>query len=391
MKQLIDFIKLYGYIFIIFGAILYFKLISGYITLVMLFCLLLLIKLPIRKYMSTTALLIILFMAVYYIFGSMNHAFNSFSEACYYILPLFFFYIYGRDVVSKASSDKTLVLFILLTTVCYCSFYYYQTIYDIGETGSLVNPLRGFAFQKELDISERYNSTHIGTCISLGFVGLPAFYVLKKKEYGIIRYVFLCLFFLSLVTSIHLVNRSGIVESGAMILVLILFYTKDNPIKAIPIVLSIIGVYYLALWLGGEQMSDVLSAYTSRNEVDLGTAGQRSYRWTDAVSQLFISPMGWYTHANADYQVHNMWLDIAKRAGIIPFVILVYLTFKSIRISYKILKLQFDAIPFILVVINICFLLSCFIEPIFGGVHLALFMMFWGIEEDYYKKLNVNR
>jgi hypothetical protein len=148
-------------------------------------------------------------------------------------------------------------------------------------------------------------------------------------------------------------------------------------------------LYFILLKLGIFN-NEVFDAYASRNEGDLSTGGGRTERWEYALQQLFLTPFGWAENSGkTDYFVHNMWLDIAKITGIIPFTLLLSCSISSFKILLRLLRIKRDLVVAVLLALNVCFFCSCFVEPVYGGLHFFLYVMLWGMQKQclvrYYK------
>jgi hypothetical protein len=130
--------------------------------------------------------------------------------------------------------------------------------------------------------------------------------------------------------------------------------------------------------------SDILVAYEERN-FDLNTAGQRTTKWIDTFKEIFQHPFGWANIQSSDnYYAHNMWLDIARVTGVFPFLSLLFVSIQALLIQSRLVRIKKDYFVAVSIGLNTCFLLSCFVEPVYGGLHLFLWTMLWGMQEQYY-------
>ena len=105
-------------------------------------------------------------------------------------------------------------------------------------------------------------------------------------------------------------------------------------------------------------------------------------RWQLAIVNLFKYPLGWTDDIG---YVHNMWLDIAKISGVIPFFLLLLLTIISLRDLLILLKIRRNCVVIMLISFYLAVFMSCFVEPIYGGTQLFIFTMIWGIERSLIK------
>ena len=363
----------------IYVLLLYMAHMTGFITIVSLFSILVLILIPCGRYLDLMGKWIITFSAVYCLVGKSTGFISDFSTFFALSIPLFFFYCFGSYVQETLQSRKQVLNFLLITLALYSFEIYSTVIHSIIETRSVVNDTRLFNFGG--DESRRMTATLVGLGASLGFAGLPM--ALMIKESKITRLLYLLVFICSLLTTIHLVNRTGLVVGFATMLATSLYYYRSNNKK---ILIAVAFCIALLLFRTYTDVIDqeVVDAYTERNESDLSTGGGRIERWNYAIGQLFSHPFGWAENNGTTKSfVHNMWLDIAKVTGIFPFFFLVIPTFLSIKALIQLIHRKQDIIVALFVSLNICFFLSCFVEPVYGGLHLFLYVMVWGMQNRY--------
>ena len=366
-------------LFSLFALLLFMGHRTGFITMLTLFCMLVTFVIPLNRYIDFQGILLIVFTICFTVIGILNGCVDSLSTAIAYFIPSVFFYCLGKYLVDKIDYKPQLLLVMIVIITIYLLEIYFSIFQKILSTGSIVNTSRLFYFGG--NEGRQLTATLVGLGASLGFIGLPMFLLYKDKIE--IRCLFLLLFFSSLITTIHLVNRTGLVICVcSLIITLIYFYRFDlSKILSGIIICSIIFLILVKLDIISV---DVFNAYALRNEVDFATGGNRTVRWLEALHQLFISPFGWAeNNGTTDYFVHNMWLDIAKVVGIIPFVTLLICTISSFRVLFKLIKLKKDVVVAMLLSLNICFFLSCFVEPVYGGLHFFLYVMLWGIQKQY--------
>ena len=216
------------------------------------------------------------------------------------------------------------------------------------------------------------SATLVGLSLDIGMIGLAMAIIVKNKY---MRIVYILLFFFSLLATIHLLNRTAIVVALLCTLTLIT-YKSLKDIKTLVIsVIAILPFFAILIYLGIIN-DDIISMYNERN-VDLSTMGTRTIRWKDSIGNILIYPFGWGSMGR-EFLIHNMWLDIARIAGIIPFLILAYMTINTFIKTIRLLISHERTISYLLLGLNICFFASCFVEPIYGGTHLNLYFMLMG-------------
>lgn len=296
------------------------------------------------------------------------------------LMPLSF-YIFGSYMAEYYYSDqKKLLRFLLLTALCFGLFYYYWSVRDIVETGAIISANRWLTIN-----GTTAGATNIGTNTCLGLVGLAVFFVIKNK---MLKWMFLFSWLLSIITTIHMINRSGIIISIICLAVVLLSYFKGtkhfSKIIWLLAFLLIVGVVVSKVTSFGE----VFDAYALREEGDDGTVladgGGRTVRWVDAIMELPNHPLGWESSAKGYNYVHNMWLDIAKQAGWIPFFLLILITYRIIVSIRRLLRIDNSSVAYTLLGLNTCIFFAALVEPVVGGVFFACYCMIWGVQERYY-------
>lgn len=370
----------------LYALLLYMGHMTGFITIVTLFSILVLLLVPCIRYFDKIGKLIIAFTALYCLIGQLTGFFSDFSTLLALAIPLFPFYCFGSYVQENLKNRQYVLLFILVTVTLYSYEIYSTIIRSIAATGSVINVTREFYFDE--DEMRKLTATLVGLGASMGFIGLPMAILLKDSK--IKRILFLAVFVCSLLTTIHLVNRTGLVVGVVTMVATSLYYYRSNR-KYILFAVLFCFVLLLVLSYSGVINQEVIDAYTKRNEADLSTGGDRTGRWDYAINQLLLHPFGWAEHLGTTvYYIHNMWLDIAKVTGIIPFLLLVTPTFLSMKTLVRLMHKKQDIIVALFISLNTCFFLSCFVEPVYGGLHLFLYVMVWGMQNQYLKQQRVN-
>ena len=363
----------------LYVLLLYMGHMTGFITVVSLFSILVLISIPCGRYLDAMGKWIIAFSAIYCLAGKYTGFISDISSFFALSIPLFFFYCFGSYVQETLTSRKQVLNFMLITLVLYSFEIYSTIIQNIIETRSIVNVARSFYFGG--DEARRLTATLVGLGVSLGYAGLPM--ALMIKESKITRLLYLLVFICSLLTTIHLVNRTGLVVGFATMLATSLYNYRSNKKYILTVFVFCIALFLLSSYLGVINQ-DVVDAYSERNNDNLSSGGDRTGKWDYAIGQLFSHPFGWAENNGTTKSfVHNMWLDIAKVTGIFPFFFLVIPTFLSIKALIQLIHRKQDIIVALFVSLNICFFLSCFVEPVYGGLHLFLYVMVWGMQNQY--------
>lgn len=349
----------------------------GFITLLMLWSIITLLFVSLSKYTDKTGLLIIFFSIVYSICGILTGSMVTYTDILPTALPMFSFYIFGK-LIGREYSNKKILLFLLLVLFAYSLEIFLTTVFEIIQTGSIFNSSREFYLLG--DESRSLTATIVGLRADCGIIGIPLALSMFRfsKTYG---FSYFLLGLLSILTTIFLLNRTAIVILIIISFVNLYYWNKGNIRK---IVLSLLLVLLAALVLSDSNImnAELFQAYSDRN-ANLATGGDRTVRWTAALANIFRYPFGWTDDMG---YVHNMWLDIAKVSGIIPLLILLLLTFISFKDIYKLIRTNNDIVAITLVSLNLAIFLSCMVEPIYGGIHLFLYALVWGVVRSYIYK-----
>ena len=375
-KKPILFIKESGFLILSFFALLTFNQSFGYFTLMGLFIVCCFLTITMKKRtINLQEFLMLLFLFFYLILSSFNgysYEFNTFIS--YFIAP-FIYYQFGEYVAGRYKSDRDFILFWITVIICYSISTFYFGIDSIVSSGQIVGTDINLRAIEYTSFGQTFilNATVLGLILDIAMVGLPMFIIEKNN---IIKVAYLVLFLLALAITLHMLNRTALVIS-VMALFAIIAYRYRSRISIFVLIISfLVFILYILVSLGTIS-DDLISIYAERNE-DLSTAGNRTTRWSDAIQQLFMNPLGWGD--GTIYYIHNMWLDIARISGLIPFIILIYFALKSFKDSFYLINRFNNSFAYLTLGLNVCFFASCFVEPIVGGTHLLLYCMLWGFQ-----------
>jgi hypothetical protein len=295
------------------------------------------------------------------------------------ILPMLLFYILGRFLVIRIRKPIHLILLLILLLICYQLEVYTSFLDNYFSGNAPMSDKRVFYLGG--DENRVLTATLVGLNISVSMVGLSSFIILKG--YPKLRVLCLVLFLMAVFTTTYLLNRTALVISIITTLIVLIYFYRQNKAALIIIISGILiasSIVYKMGWIS----SDILVAYEERN-FDLNTAGQRVPMWLNAFKEIFEHPLGWGEVVSSDnYYAHNMWLDIARVTGILPFLSLLWVSIKALMIQLRLFRIKADHFVAVSTGLNMCFLLSCFVEPVYGGLHLFLWTMLWGMQEQYY-------
>ena len=177
-------------LFSLFALLLYMGHQTGFISILSIFCLLVLLIIPFNRYIDTLGVLLLAFTGCFTVIGLLSGFVDSLSAAIAYFIPSIFFYCFGKYIVDILESDEQFFVVILAAIALYSYELYMTTIESAISTGSLVNTSR--LFYIDGDEGRKLTATLVGLGVSLGFTGLPMSILYKGKK--IVRGVFFIVF-----------------------------------------------------------------------------------------------------------------------------------------------------------------------------------------------------
>ena len=365
-------------LYLFFCLVLFMNTRTGFITMILLFSIASFVLLNLGRYFDKYARLILLYSLSYVVIMAMKGEYELTSILSDLIPPIIF-YCFGRFMIGSYSDKEKIIPSLILFVALSGAMVYYFTINDIRTTGAIISPVR--ALQLYGDQGYELGATGIGSCICMGFCGLASFFLVKDKWQ---KFFFAVIFLCSLITTFHMVNRTGLFISVISLVVVLMMYYNKNKKHLIFLLLLIVGLWFVVSSLGLFG-GDVSMAYTER-ELDEGASiaegGARTNRWLYALSMIPAHPFGW---SGGEYNyIHDMWLDVAKNTGWLPFLFLVVITFKEVKIVLKLISTKKDPVTGILLCLNICMLLNALVEPIIGGFFFSMLCLWWGMQNQYY-------
>ncbi len=378
MNEIIKFCKRGGFLFLILCVTLVMNHNFGYITMVGVFSILVFCVITIREKIDVGVTTIILYSFFYILFSSISGINYSVSTLVLYAIAPFIFYQYGGKLVKNYVNEYHIITAWLIIIICYCIDVFYVSYGNIVASGSIINASRSLAFADDMI---KVSATLVGLPLSIGMIGFPMTLIIKNK---FAKICFFTLSVLSLISVFSLLNRTGIVVA-VLCFVIVVGYKSLKNINFLFSSIFLIAILLIVLWYSDIISSDLIEIYNERNAEDIATLGSRTFRWKNAFHNLLDYPFGWIRYRNTNY-VHNMWLDVARISGIIPFSILTYMAIDCFLKAFKLIKRYNNSLSYMLLGLNVCFFASCFVEPIYGGTHFLLYCMLWGTENTILKE-----
>lgn len=344
----------------------------------------------IAKNLDGDVFLLTLFSVIYAIFYAFEPLAGIQYIAIYALFPQSF-YLLGKYLVNNIKDSKT--LFVIL--------FYIASIFSISAVISVFLNFRegGFA-QLDRTIPMFWNDQPTSATIMGGFLTLnmciPAILIAGHRQISILNKIIAALLFvISLICAIRLGSRTQLVIFLFTSIVSVLYIFPRQTYKQNMYLLFFLGVCiaFILRNVSFDLNADWLTTFAGRMSGGVGevtSGGGRTERWIKSFEYLFSHPLGW--EAKEFGYSHNMWLDVLRAGGIIPFLLLIIYTVKSIFQIKKavLLNQKNNLINGQILFYGIAFLLLFMVEPIFEGLFslFVVFCLYKGIVNKYYSNLN---
>lgn len=291
----------------------------------------------------------------------------------YFLFPPIFYFL-GKYLVHRHSNKLTIYFLLFFTTILFSILPFSANIISIIENGFMTQ--RNISLFWE-DKGTLTHATNIGSYFAFNLALLPAMFSqnnsFKVRKYKILA---LILLIISLIATFNMSNRTGILIMTFSLLVSIM--TTENRRKYIILIfllLIIVTILYI---------NDILSIrtwfrythYFDRITATNFTEESRLLIWKRALSGFSLYPFG-----NIDYNIgasyaHNLWLDTARKSGIITLIPLLYITFLNIYYYLKVIlnKSHDEFLRLLISGFGVAFYITFFVEPILDGLYIMFFL-----------------
>lgn len=290
----------------------------------------------------------------------------------------------GQRIVRRTKNPQSDIIVLLLMIFSLALPAIVFNIAQAIDTGEVINVTRAIR-NDDGDILRSATGFGMMLSLMLGCSGVLLLQATTKTDTRI--KIFLIIGAIAAIFStIHLVNRTGLVLVGLSLFVAIILRPLTFK-RACYIVLVIVAVGSICYFvLGDTYFMDAMEYYEGREkEEGYGSEsyGGRTDRWAAAVTQLAEQPFGnanglnffgKYTYA------HNMWLDVGLKGGIFAMAMLILFSIVTIQQTIKFFRNRNLSLfeRNLMVLVCLTMFLQAFVEPVKDGVPQFLwFMMFY--------------
>lgn len=347
-------------------------------------------KIRFEYFIDQSFIWILIFSVSYAIFSTLN-GFNENARGNLFFFAVYppLLYIIGRYLMYKWQSQSYFLFLLLVASFAV------PTIIDVFRDiiiNGFISTSRNLPDEAGIIMSATARGAKVSLSLAALALILSPVINIKERKYQIL---FVVLGILSLITTLHLLNRTGIVIITLAVLLVILKNIRVYTIKTIIYILLLSSVVIGFFLYPLIKKSDVVESYSKREDSsESGTlsAGGRTVFWIAAIDSLVSRPInGGYASPKKRNYSHNLWLDVVAVAGTIPFLALIVATIINLRKNYYLIRSSTNISRFfvsIIIVLNVGYLLTCMVEPILEGnfIYVFSYFYFWGMTGSLYKK-----
>lgn len=325
--------------------------------------------------------ILLLFSILYALFYSFNPI-GGIQYIFIYATAPPFFYLLGKYLIKDLSYSKW-VFNILVVIGFLFSFSYLASV--------LINFSEGGFSQLERSLpyfwtGDLVSATKMGAYFSLNMC-IPALLIADQgKSKLMYRLFFGLIFILSLICVLRLGSRTQLGIMLVTTFITLIYIVPRQSFKNNIVLTTIIGILIAVIYknVSFDLNADWLSTFAGRLDKgagDIASGGGRTDRWIKSINYIFEKPLGWDLKEFGF--AHNLWLDVLRVSGILPFIILIIF---SIRFFVSAFKVSFSKtlninVRLLVLLYTLTFIMIFMVEPILDGLFplFALFCMFAGV------------
>lgn len=324
----------------------------------------------IYRYIDKVFVLFFLFGVWYSIFATKL----SMGEYATLVLVCPMVYLIGKFIGSSENEDSLInVLFVLALSMA--TIYLLSIIGDTAKNGFYTDSrnieIEGRGSDEEISATGIYSHLMLlTTFIAVLFARMS----LKRKM------LFATFAIMAFVASIRIQSRTAVVIL-ILVILLALFVNFSTIIRRNLIMVMIsLGALLFAANYAMTNYEEELGILERFHDDDVETGGYRTELAADVINKISEHPWGGLEYMQ---YAHNMWIDCARVAGIVPLFILLIITVLYIRSLWRIYRQKIDTscCRDMIVIMGVSMLVYMNVEPILEGCPLlfAFFALFLGV------------
>lgn len=336
---------------------------------------------------------IILLFSVSYatILHGYSQGINISTVLIYLILPPSA-YIMGRLVANKNSIDSLIVIIffcaLFFSAISLCSVY--MEILKNGFLG-LSRNIALIGMPEDIEYAATGITSRLIVNIALIGTLLVADHKPNERKFKV---AFILLFCVAICCVMRLGSRTGLAIAAISIITAICYNWSKYRLTHKVFLLIIFSISSIIIYSVLAELEEyfIFTFFMDRvdhSDAGILTLGGRSQQWEYFWGTAWEYPLGAYS-INKGHYAHNIWLDAARVAGIVPFFSLVIMTLGFIYNTYKVLInnriSKFFKTLVLLLSVSIVFQFS--MEPVLEGVPMLfiLFCLLWGMTKEVHTR-----
>lgn len=339
--------------------------------------------------LDTIGISLVLFSFTYSVFYTFNTEDRTSMILVYVIAPLSFYGIGKYFSMNYRSYNIYYFLFLFLSLG-------YSFIPAISILNNIIE--NGFIGERDVRLLTRNDvttATILGSYFTMNMAIIGTIFVKStQKIENRIKFISLGAFIISLLCVLRVASRTQLgIALISLLATLTYLMFKQSFNKNIRFVLKI-AIPLIVIFFSISSDSAVFNILEQRNndEEQLVNANGRTELWKTSLNNLVSKPFGWEISGDASdisSYSHNMWLDVDRVTGIIPFIFLIIFTISCIKLLLKTLKVALLNLYFntTILILFLGFMAVFFVEPILVGFYylFLIFCLFIGVLSGYVK------
>lgn len=346
----------------------------------------------IKKNLDLDFILLFLFSISYALFYSLTEASTQGKQfILIYALSPITFYLLGKYLIRNIVSPNT--IFIILFSI--------GSVFSISAVISVFLNFRegGFA-QLNRTIPMFWNGEPVSATGMGGYIAfnmcIPALIIVSQGKKGFLfNLVASTLFVISLICAIRLGSRTQLVIFLFTTIISIIYIFPKQSYRQNISLLFLLGACVAVILrnVSFDLDADWLTTFAGRmsgGSAELASGGGRTERWIKSFEYMFSHPLGW--NVKEFGYSHNLWLDVLRVSGVIPFLILLIYSVRSFFQIKRTILFKNDNIYLNanILVYGIAIFLLFMVEPIMEGLFpfFIVFCLYKGIINKYYSNLH---
>ena len=358
----------------------------GYLGGYVITLLILIKKEVIQNLIDIDSLILLFFSVVYALFFTQTEEFSVQTFLFYMLFPTAFFLL-GKYVVTKTERIKDLYLLVYLVGFLFS----FTALLSVT-----INLIQGGFQQFDRTIALFWNGTLLSATLMGSFftfnMCIPALLIVQQGKLNILqRIASMVVFIISLLCTFRLGSRTQVVIAISLSIIALLYIiprqSSHKNIRLL-VMLGVVGLLiylYVPLNLDADYFS-VLGNRLEAPDANSASAGGRTERWTRSLDNLFVKPLGW-SFDEFGYS-HNLWLDVAQVAGLIPFIAIIIFSYKNIVKTIRATTKRNGDLSFrtMILAYTLSANLLFFVEPVMQGTFFmfVVYCFFQGVISMYF-------